>query len=537
MFIRKYLSLILLGVSGSVTRADISAFSAEDPVVVGQTFLAGSMDPTEGSAPWALISHGIAEKLFTVDKSGEIVPQIADSVTRISELVWEVTIKEGYKFSDGSPVDATHVAEALMDLNRNNDSAQSSLGAMTVTTSGDQKVRIESERATHVMDAVLAEWVFVIYTKDGSGNFLYTGPYIVQSFGSDAIELSPNRYYDSQSLLRPFIRIQKFSDGHDLALGAMNGKVDIGFHLPIDTLPELREADGVRVKSFEVGYQYMMFHNIDSLQDVNVRKAIDTAIDRIALSQALSGGTATRSLFPDYSPYFSDESDQHGDADSAAALLEAAGYVLNADGKLEKDGELLAVNLVAYPHRPGLGIMQPVIADSLEDLGFTVNTILTGMDWSETSTIINDRSFDLLLWAQHTLPAGDPMWFLSSFFRSDGGNNHANLSSATVDTMLDNLSLVEDHQERVALTASTQTAILTTVPVSNLVTPFWHVSLSDRMADYEPWGSDYYIIRPDLMPQIVETDGVADKNSSGSSLNVGLSGIFLSLALMAAIRM
>ena len=254
-------------------------------MIVGQTFLAGSMDPTEGSAPWALISHGIAEKLFTVDKSGEIVPQIADSVMRISELVWEVTIKEGYKFSDGSPVDASHVAEALMDLNTNNDSAQSSLGAMTVTAEGDQKVRIQSERATHVMDAVLAEWVFVIYKKDDSGSFLFTGPYFPRTFGSNAIELSPNRYYDSKSLLRPFIRIQKFSDGHDLAQGAKNGEVDIGFHLPIDTLPELREADGVRVKSFEVGYHYMMFHNIDSLQDVKVRKAIDTAIDRIATTK------------------------------------------------------------------------------------------------------------------------------------------------------------------------------------------------------------------------------------------------------------
>ena len=25
--------------------------------------------------------------------------------------------------------------------------------------------------------------------------------------------------------------------------------------------------------------------------------------------------------------------------------------------------------------------------------------------------------FDMLLWAQHTLPAGDPKWFLDTFFR------------------------------------------------------------------------------------------------------------------------
>ena len=39
----------------------------------------------------------------------------------------------------------------------------------------DRTIRIESERPTHVMDAVLAEWLFVIYYKDDDGNFIYTG--------------------------------------------------------------------------------------------------------------------------------------------------------------------------------------------------------------------------------------------------------------------------------------------------------------------------------------------------------------------------
>ena len=52
----------------------------DDQVVVGQTFMAGAIDPTSGSTGWALTSHGISEKLFTVDKDGNIVGQVADSV-------------------------------------------------------------------------------------------------------------------------------------------------------------------------------------------------------------------------------------------------------------------------------------------------------------------------------------------------------------------------------------------------------------------------------------------------------------------------
>ena len=65
----------------------------DDQVVVGQTFMAGAIDPTSGSTGWALTSHGISEKLFTVDKDGNIVGQVADSVERVSDNVWEVTLK------------------------------------------------------------------------------------------------------------------------------------------------------------------------------------------------------------------------------------------------------------------------------------------------------------------------------------------------------------------------------------------------------------------------------------------------------------
>ena len=60
----------------------------DDQVVVGQTFMAGAIDPTSGSTGWALTSHGISEKLFTVDKDGNIVGQVADSVERVSDNVW-----------------------------------------------------------------------------------------------------------------------------------------------------------------------------------------------------------------------------------------------------------------------------------------------------------------------------------------------------------------------------------------------------------------------------------------------------------------
>jgi len=480
-----------------------AAFAAHhcDPLVVGQTFMAGSTDPTAGSTAWALASHGISEKLFTVNKDGEIVPQVAESCSNVDDLTWEVTLKSGYKFSDGTAVDAEHVAACLTELNTVNSAASSTLGAMTVTASGDLKVRIVSERSTHVMDAVLAEWVFAVYKKDGD-DFVFTGPYAVEKFvDGDHIDLVPNEHYP-RAIERPDIVLKKYAGGDALAAAAKSLEIDLGFHLPVAALSDLRKAKGVHVKSFEVGYHYMMHHNMarPNMGDVGVRKAIDVAIDRNALSQSLGAGMGTRSLFPDYTPYFLDESDPHGDANAAAALLDAAGWALEG-GKRMKDGQELTIKLVAYPQRPGLVTMQPVIADALTAVGITVESVVTSADsWDELDTIMADGDFDLLMWAQNTLPAGDPAWFLNAFFRSDGGNNFAGLDSADVDSLLDALSTAEKHGARVAATAAAHSAILAEVPISNLVTPVWHVSVSDRLIDYEPWGSDYYVIRAEGMP-------------------------------------
>jgi peptide/nickel transport system substrate-binding protein len=180
----------------------VGARAADDQVVVGQTFMAGAIDPTSGSTGWALTSHGISEKLFTVDKDGNIVGQVADSVERVSDNVWEVTLKDGYKFSDGTDVTAQAVADALTELNTvdPNGAGMASVGTMTVTAPSDGVVRIETERATHVMDAVLAEWVFTVYKKDGD-EFVFTGPYAVDAFvGGGHIDLVPNMR-DAESYL------------------------------------------------------------------------------------------------------------------------------------------------------------------------------------------------------------------------------------------------------------------------------------------------------------------------------------------------
>ena len=507
------IAALIISASSAGAEADLIDCGVK-PLVIGQTFMAGSTDPTSGSTAWALTSHGIAEKLFTVNKQGDVVPQVAEWITRLGASSWEVKLRPDYKFSDGTEVTAQEVADAMNQINTANaGSAQASAGALTWQASGtDNKVTVESERDTPVMDAVLAEWCFVVFKNEtvATGQTIFTGPFEVQEFRvGDQIVLHPNSHYPGAAERDPVI-LKKFSSGEAVAEALENSTLDMGFHLPATHLEQLRQLDNVTVKSFEVGYHYMMWHNIrrSPLSDINVRRAVDLALDRWQLAQTLLGGDPTRSLFPANTPWTRLDEQPHADKDGAEELLDKAGWLLDSSGKRKKDGSYLTLTVVAYPQRPGLALMLPVVQQQLEGLGITVDAVLTdGSSWDQLDQIMADKDYDLLMWAQNTLPAGDPQWFLNAFFHSEGGNNHAGLESTAVDAALEELGasaifLASDdaHAHRVDKALEAHSAILDEVPVSNLMTPAWHVGLSERMADYEPWGSDYYVIREDLKP-------------------------------------
>jgi len=479
------------------------------PLVVGQTFLANGMDPTDGGTGWALASHGIAEKLFTVNDQGAIVGQLAKSVNKLDAdgKSWEITLNDNKKFSDGTAVTAALVAQALtlQNTNHSNGGARASLGTMTVTAPAVDRVKIDSEKATPVMESVLAEWCFPIFLLKNN-QFLYTGQYAVEKFVAGShIDLIPNTHYP-RATERPLAVIKKFKDGAALSETFATGSLDMAFHLPVNDLTKLRENSNITIRSTLVGYHYMMFHNMKrpALSDLKVRKAVDIAIDRTELTQETRGGRATRSFFPEGTPYHLADSglgSLNGDKTGAEALLDEAGWVKDAGtGSRMKDGEKLTLKVVAYPQRPGLPLMLPVVNRTLRSLGITVEAIVTsGANWDELDAIMASRDWDLLMWAQHTLPAGDSAWFTSNFFRSDAGNNQAKLNSSSVDGLIDALSSAATGSPRKAASDAAQKAILDLVPVSMLQTPSWHVGFyGKRLEGYPLWGSDYYVIHSEF---------------------------------------
>ena len=242
----------------------------------------------------------------------------------------------------------------------------------------------------------------------------------------------------------------------------------------------------------------MMFFNTAraTLSDVNVRKALALAVDRHALSQAthpvglsdtiVSNAVAT-GPFPASTPWGSVHPKLAYDAAQAASMLTTAGWVLDSTSGIRfKDGAALNVDLVYYTFRSDLVAMAPLIGAQLTAVGANVTVRV-----DDSGDYMEGAGFDCLLWAQHTLPAGDPNWFLETFFKSQNGpilgswtaQNFALYNSATIDAALDSLRNAEGAARETAASTA-HNLIIDQAPATFLTSPTWHVGVSGRISSY-----------------------------------------------------
>ena len=175
-------------------------------------------------------------------------------------------------------------------------------------------------------------------------------------------------------------------------------------------------------------------------------------------------------------------------------MLDEAGWVLK-DGVREKDGKKLTIKIVTYPSRPDLSVIMQVMTSQLKDLGFEVSTeVVDGIDKAAKA-----GEFDLILYAQHTAPTADPSFALNQFFRTEGAKNFTGYSSEEMDKLLDELGSESDYAKRVELSKKAQELVAKDLPVLYLIDPQWHIAVSEKLANYQPYNGDYYIVNDQLM--------------------------------------
>ena len=340
-------------------------------------------------------SSMIIEPLGRYNETGEMLPWLAEEIPTIenggvSEDLTSITwkLKEGLLWSDGSPVtsaDVVFTAEYCMNPEGGCAQLAKFEGVKSVEALDDLTVKVTfaepkpfpygpfmGAQSPIIQKAQFENCTGARAPECTDANFgpIGTGPFVVDDFKpNDVITMSANPNYRDPA--KPAFATVTFKGGGD-ATGAgravlETGEFDYAWNLQLapDVLAKMESA-GVGV--LEVGFgslvERIMLNMTDPspdlpegerstaahphpfLSDLNVRKALSMAIDRVLLTEIGYGqaGRPTCDLVPAPAVYTSgDESCLTQDIAGANALLDEAGWVRGSDGVRAKDGVRLSL--------------------------------------------------------------------------------------------------------------------------------------------------------------------------------------------------
>jgi len=341
--------------------------------------LTTAAEATTGQDP---IYYLIFGRFLKPAEDGTLTPDLAESAEIVDDSTIEVVLKPDLTFSDGSPFDAAAV-KASFDLilasKATNEKAYLppfyDLEAVTVVDPTTARFTIADGRAASWYDAHIPTWTSSVIKVEGRDSLkpIGAGPYIVEEFVPDeSLVLTKNpSYWNADAVLIPRIEFVQvaFANAQQGVAALETGQVDSTFTEPslIQTL-----SGGLEAFSRPSATNSVSIHickREGPLADARVRTAINKALDRQAISEAVYFGTAepATQMWPTGHRLNVAELDDDlaYDPEGARQLLQEAGY---ADG--------FSVDI--YPIQAfNLDETAEVMQAQLKEIGITLNIIPT----------------------------------------------------------------------------------------------------------------------------------------------------------------
>lgn len=363
----------LLGACTQPLEQDTGASTLE----IGATGEPAGLDmiTVSGAGTPFVLLYNVYETLVKLDGDGNIRPLLASEWTTSQDnTVYTFTLDHGARFASGTDVTAAAVV-ASFERSRS-DEATDQIRAKwavvdTIEAIDDDTVEVTLTQASNRWLYEMTGPAGIVADPTGDADLntspAGSGPYEFVSWDEGAsIELRANDGYWGTPARFDEVTFRYYADPNAMNTAMLAGQLDIISNL---TTPQAIEqfADESRFKVYEGttdGEVVLGFnHRTEALQDLKVRQAINHAIDRQALVDAVWGGKGTLigSMVPPTDPWYEDLSDTYPyDPDEARRLLAEAGYA---------DGLTLRLRVPNLPYGPPSGRF---IAAQLEEVGITV---------------------------------------------------------------------------------------------------------------------------------------------------------------------
>lgn len=271
--------------------------------------------------PSILIIRQLFSGLVDYDQDGAPVNDLAESIESEDNQTWTITIKDGYTFHNGAPVDADAFIRAW-NYTADGDNAQNNAyfqnrivgfeesqeGAdelSGVTKVDDLTIEVELNEPFVGFPAILGYSGFFPVPEECLEDFdacnetpIGNGPYQIEgSWEHDVgITLTRNEDYPDEGKSNPdTIDYQIYADVQGGYAAFQAGELDVIYLTPPERYQEILSTYGDRVYDEpNNGFTYLgLPMYVEALEDVNVRRALSMAIDRQAIIDAVYDGTNT----------------------------------------------------------------------------------------------------------------------------------------------------------------------------------------------------------------------------------------------------
>ncbi|PMC36821.1 ABC transporter substrate-binding protein [Bacillus sp. UMB0899] len=462
-------------------------------------FSTNSLDPHVDTS-YVPLRAGITETLVKLDEENlTIAPWLAKDWSGDDGINWTINLREGITFHNGKEMDANAVKASLERALEESVAIQNALKIDTIEADGyTLNIKTKQPFPEFISELVNPNVSIIDVSEDDIINHpVGTGPFALTSFAPGSkLELERyDEYWDGPSNLDS-VTFAFNEDANARSLALKSGEVDIVYRPEVESLDSLSAQDGMKVEATETFRVHQMTMNMErkSLQDVNVRRAVDALIDRQKIVDTILLGYAEPAVGPfapslPFAPSY--EQSETSSKEAAIKYLEDAGYTLK-DGKMQKDGEQLSFTLLTYSARADLPLIAQVFQSDAKQIG--INVEIRQIDIPE-EYMASNRDWDLATYSNLTAPRGDAGYYLNATYHPTGALNFSGAEEPELTEMIDKLNQTVNQEDRAVLAEQAADYVHENVINSFVLHPSTIVAFNEnKVKNWVTTRSEYYMI-------------------------------------------
>lgn len=452
------------------------------------------LDPTLARTYVGRIAFaGLCDKLFDINETLEIVPQLALSYEWTDPTNLVIKLRPGVVFHDGEALNAAAVKYSLeRHLTMQGSFRRSEINVMDrVEVVDPLTVRIVLKTASSPFVSQLTDRAGMIVSpkaaeaagKDFGLKPVCAGPFrFVERVPQDRIVLEKfPQYWDAGSIKLDRVVYLPIPDSSIRLANLQAGSIELSEQILPTDANAVRSNPRLRlVTSDNLGYWGITINLANGPRaktplgsDARVRQAFELSLDRATINQVVYNGLYTpmaQGLSPS-SPYYNKSiQPRERDVARAKALLKEAGATLPVTVAL------------TVPNNPDQRQTGEIIQAMAAEAGFDVR--ITASEYASALSAATRGEFEAFStgWSGRVDPDGN----LFSFMHGGGALNDSHYADPKVDALLDQTRTVQDVAGRRALYAQVVEQLSKDLPIIYLHNPKNVVGLSARVTGFRP---------------------------------------------------